>query len=47
MGRLIAWVLVAALVLAVVLYALAHVVVVLFLGLGATGYALWRRKAGG
>ena len=47
MGQLVVWVLVAAFVLALVLYALAHAAVVLFVGLGATGYALWRRKAGG
>jgi hypothetical protein len=47
MGQIVVWVLVAALVLALVLFALAHVAVVLFVGLGAAGYALWRRKVGG
>jgi hypothetical protein len=46
MGQVLAWIIVAALVLGLVLFALGHAAVVLFLGLGALGYALWRRKAG-
>lgn len=47
MGQVLAWYFLAAFVLALVLFALGHAAVVLFLGLGALGYALWRRKAGG
>lgn len=47
MGQVLAWVIVAAVVLALVLFALGHAAVVLVFGLGAAGYALWRRKVGG
>lgn len=46
-ARLVAWLLIGSLLLGLVLVALGHAVVVLLCGLGAGGYALWRRRAGG
>lgn len=46
-ARLVVWVLLAAMTLSLVLFALGHALVVLLLGLGAMGYALWRRRVGG
>lgn len=45
-GRLTTWVLVAALTLGLVVFALAHVFVVVLLGLGALGYRAWHRRVG-
>ncbi len=46
-GRLVVWALLAAMTLGLVLFALGHALVVVLLGLGAMGYATWRRRVGG
>lgn len=45
-GRFIVWLVIALATLSLVLFALGHAVVVFLVGLGAVGYALWRRKVG-
>lgn len=46
-ARLVVWVLLATMTLSLVLFALGHALVVLLLGLGVMGYALWRHRVGG
>lgn len=46
-GRLVVWVLAVAMTLSLVVFALGHALVVVLVGLGAMGYAFWRRRVGG